>query len=307
MNAMMKKHMMIAGRGALLAATLFLGLSGCAGNGESDGYGNFESTEIVVSSETPGRLLELRLEEGERLEAGAVSAIIDTTQLHFSLKQLEAERTGLEARLPSIGAESAVYRQKLRNLRHDVVRYRRLVADGAAPAKQLEDIENEEKVVRRQIGSIASKTPEITGQLSAMDARIAQIRDQIARSTVPAPIGGTVLAKYAEPGELVPYGKPLYRIADLGTMYLRAYVGASQLSSIRVGQKVEVLFDGRKPAEHRMEGTVTWISSKAEFTPKVIQTREDRINMVYAVKIRVLNPDGRLKIGMPGEMRLKER
>jgi HlyD family secretion protein len=298
---------MMKGNGRIVSFVLLGLLGGCGNKERSDGYGNFEATEVVVSSETPGRLLELRLEEGDLLRAGAVSALIDTTQLHFSLKQLEAERTGLEARLPSIGAESAVYRQKLRNLQHDVHRYRRLVADGAAPARQLEEIENEVKVVRRQIGSVTSRTPEITGQIHAMDARIAQIRDQIARSTVLSPISGTVLSKYAEPGELGPYGKPLYRIADLGTMYLRAYVGAAQLSSVRVGQAVKVLYDGRNPAEHGIEGVVTWISPKAEFTPKVIQTREDRINMVYAVKIQVKNPDGRLKIGMPGEMRLKER
>ncbi|TCD47417.1 HlyD family efflux transporter periplasmic adaptor subunit [Chlorobium sp. N1] len=302
----MKQHTFIA-KATLPALLIAIGLAGCADRGASDAYGNFESTEVVVSSETPGRILELNVEEGEQLKAGAVTALVDTTQLHFSLMQLEAERKALAARMPTIVAESAVYRQKLKNLDHDVERYTRLVADGAAPAKQLEDIQNEVKVVRRQIRSVNSKNPEITQQLASMDARIGQLRDQISRSTVKSPIDGTVLAKYAEPGELVPYGKPLYRIADLDTMYLRAYVGAGQLSSLRIGQKVEVLFDGRKPAEKSLEGTLTWISSKAEFTPKIIQTREDRINMVYAVKILVDNSDGLLKIGMPGEIRLKGR
>jgi HlyD family secretion protein len=300
------KHPLPIARRAILGVTLTIGLAGCSGQSASDAYGNFESTEVVVSSETAGRLLEFPLEEGDRLKKGALTAIIDTTQLQFSLLQLEAQKKALEAKKPSLSAESGVYQQKRRNLQYDVERYTRLVADGAAPAKQLEDIRNEVKVMERQIRSVNSRNPEINAELQSMEARICQLRDQIGRSTIISPIEGTVIAKYAEPGELVSPGKPLYRIADLDNMYLRAYVGARQLPSIRIGQEVDVLIDGRKPADSRLRGTITWISSKAEFTPKIIQTREDRINMVYALKILVKNPNGILKIGMPGEMHLKE-
>ncbi|MDP8306394.1 MAG: efflux RND transporter periplasmic adaptor subunit [Candidatus Chlorobium antarcticum] len=294
-------------RGLLTASVLAsLVLSGCGGNGKADGYGNFESTEIIVSSEASGKLLRFSIEEGDRLEKGAIEALVDTTQLHFTLQQLMAQQKGMATKKPSLRAESSIYRQQRANLQQDVRRYRRLVDEGAAPARQLEDLENQVKVVDRQIASVATRNPEVDQEVSSMEARILQLRDQIARSAVVNPTKGVVLATYAEEGELTSYGKPLYRIADLESMYLRVYLSGSQIASVALGDSVAVLVDGKKPAEHQFSGVVSWISSKAEFTPKIIQTREDRVTMVYAVKVLVKNPDGLLKIGMPGEIRFRK-
>jgi HlyD family secretion protein len=280
-------------------------MSGCAKNDRSDGYGNFESTEIVVSSEAAGKLIRYDVDEGRKLDKGSVSAVVDTIQLDLNRRQLRSELKALLDQKPSIAADAAVYRQQRRNIQHDLDRYSRLVSEGAVPSKRLEEIQDQAHVIDRQIGSIESKTPGVVSQAQALSAQIGRIEDQIEKSVVRNPVQGVVLAKYAEPGEVVTYGKPLYRIADTGTMYLRAYLSGSQLSQVRIGQEVTVLIDAEKPAGKRLKGKVTWISDKAEFTPKIIQTREDRVNMVYAVKAIVNNPDGLLKIGMPGEIRFK--
>jgi HlyD family secretion protein len=279
--------------------------SGCGQNDRSDGYGNFESTEIVVSSEAAGKLIRYDVDEGRKLDKGSVAAVVDTTQLDMNRRQLRAELKALLTQKPSIAAEAAVYRQQRRNIQHDLDRYSRLVSEGAVPSKKLEEIEDQAHVIDRQIGSVDSKTPGVVSQAEAIAAQIGKLDDQIAKSVVRNPVQGIVLTKYAEPGEVVTYGKPLYRIADTGTMYLRIYLSGSQLSQVRIGQEVTVLIDAGKPAGKRLTGKVTWISDKAEFTPKIIQTREDRVNMVYAVKVLVGNPEGLLKIGMPGEIRFR--
>ena len=280
--------------------------TGCSNNGKSDGYGNFESTEIIVSSEAGGKLLHFGVSEGDQFMKGRVAAQIDTLQLHLSKVELEAGRQALVKKKGEVAAESGVYRQQQQNLRRDLDRYRRLVKEGAVASKQLEDLENQARLIERQTGAVGSKNPQISAEIGSMDARIAKIDDQIEKSTVRNPIDGTVLATYAEEGELTAYGKPLYRIADLESMYLRAYLSGSQLSGVSIGDEVDVLVDAEKPAGRLLRGRITWISSKAEFTPKIIQTREERVTMVYAVKVLVRNPDGVLKIGMPGEMRFRK-
>ena len=278
-------------------------LGSCQKSDKSDGYGNFEATEIIVSSEANGKLELLEVEEGLRMAAGCVAAVVDTTQLHFSRTQLHAERESLMAKRPGLGARIGVLLEERRNLKRDDDRYRRLVKEGAVPSKQLEDIENRLSVIDKQISSLETENPGIAGEISAKEARIAQLDDQIKKSVVRNPVDGVVLTKYAEKGELTSYGKPLYKIADLQTMFLRVYLSGAQVPQVRIGEEVEVLIDGGKSRK----GRITWISAKAEFTPKIIQTREDRVSMVYAVKIQVNNQDGRLKIGMPGEMRLLKR
>jgi HlyD family secretion protein len=278
----------------------------CSNNDRSDGYGNFESTEIIVSSEASGRLLHFDVREGDLVLKGAVAAQIDTVQLHLTKVQLEAERASLVKKKTGIAADAGIYRQQQENLQRDLNRYRRLVSEGAVPSRQLEELENQARVIERQTGSVTARTPEIIEQIGSMDARIAQIADQIKKSTVRNPTGGTVLTTYVEQGELIAYGKPLYRVADLESMYLRAYLSGAQLSEVSIGDEVDVLVDGSKPADRMLRGRVTWISSKAEFTPKIIQTREDRVTMVYAVKVLVRNRNGILKIGMPGEMRFRK-
>ncbi len=280
-----------------------LSLSGCGRNDRSDGYGNFESTEIVVSSEAVGKLLRYDVDEGLRFTKGQVVAVVDTTQLDFERRQLKAQLKSLVEQKPSIIAEAAVYRQQRRNIQRDLDRYTRLLKEGAVSVKTLENVQDQARVIDRQIQSVDSKIPVINSQAKALRDQIGRIEDQVEKSVVRNPAKGVVLAKYAEPGEVVTYGKPLYRIADTSSMYLRVWISETELSQVKIGQTVEVLLDDKKAASKHLTGTITWISSKAEFTPKIIQTREDRVNMVYAVKVLVQNPDGVLKIGMPGEIR----
>ncbi|NTV61456.1 MAG: HlyD family efflux transporter periplasmic adaptor subunit [Chlorobiaceae bacterium] len=293
----------ISACGALISCFFLLFSAGCGDNGKSDGYGNFESTEIIVSSETTGKLLQFSVQEGDRLAKGFPVAQVDTLQLHLTKIQLEKEKASLLKNRGEVAAQEGIYRQQEINIHRDISRYRRLVGEGAVAVKVLEDLENQEKVILRQQEAIAAKNPGIREQAGSMDARIALAADQITKSSVRNPVDGTVLATYIEPGEITSYGKPLYKIADLGSMYLRAYLSGSQLTSVRLGDEVDVLVDGEKPASKKYRGRITWISSKAEFTPKIIQTREDRVTMVYAVKVLVNNNDGFLKIGMPGEIR----
>ncbi len=283
-----------------LCMLCLLAFAGCQQSDRSDGYGNFEATEIIVSSEANGKLELLNAEEGSRMAAGSVAAVVDTTQLHFTRTQLEAERRALASRRPALAARIGVLHEERRNLKRDDERYRRLLSEGAVPSKQLETIQNGLGVLDRQIRSLETENPGIAGEISAKEARIAQLDDQIRKSVVRNPVEGVVLTRYAERGELTSYGKPLYRIADLQTMFLRVYLSGAQVPQVRIGEEVEVLIDGSRS----LKGRITWISAKAEFTPKIIQTRDDRVSMVYAVKVQVNNKDGRLKIGMPGEMRL---
>jgi HlyD family secretion protein len=296
-----------SGTVGLLLCLCFLALAGCQKNGRSDGYGNFEATEIIVSAEANGKLELLNVEEGQRMDAGSLAAVVDTTQLHFTRTQLQAERQALAAKRPALGARIGVLLEERRNLKRDDERYRRLLNEGAVPSKQLETIQNGIGVLDKQISSLETENPGIAGEIRAKEARIAQLDDQIRKSVVLNPVDGVVLTRYAEKGELTSYGKPLYKIADLQTMFLRVYLSGAQVPQVRIGEEVEVLIDGEKAAERSLKGRITWISAKAEFTPKIIQTREDRVSMVYAVKVQVNNPDGRLKIGMPGEMRLPKK
>ncbi|WP_233120872.1 HlyD family secretion protein [Chlorobium sp. KB01] len=289
---------------SLLFMLLF---SGCHRNDKADGYGNFEGTEIIVSAESSGRLLRFDAEEGATLQKGVVTAVIDTTQLHYSKMQLKAEREALEAKQPGLGAKISVLQAERSNLMRDRARYRRLLSEGAVPSRQLEEFENRITVLDRQIGSLETEYPGLSGEIKARSARLAQIDDQIAKSVVKNPVTGVVLARYAEPGELASSGKALYRIADLERIYLRVYLSGAQLSGVKIGQQVEVEVDGAQGAGTVMHGTISWISAKAEFTPKIIQTKEERVSMVYAVKVLVPNRDGLLRIGMPGEVRLQKQ
>ncbi len=289
-----------SGTVSLMLFFCLLVLGSCQKSDKSDGYGNFEATEIIVSSEANGKLELLDVEEGRRMAAGSMVAVVDTTQLHLVRSQLQAERESLVAKRPSLGARIGVLLEERRNIKRDDDRYRRLVKEGAVPSKQLEDIENRLSVIDKQIGSLETENPGIAGEISAKEARIAQLNDQIKKSVVRNPVDGVVLTRYAERGELTSYGKALYKIAGLQTMFLRVYLSGAQVPQVKIGEEVEVLIDGSKSRK----GRITWISAKAEFTPKIIQTREDRVSMVYAVKVQVNNQDGRLKIGMPGEVRL---
>lgn len=306
---------------------LFLSLSvliySCQENGpKADAYGNFEADEMIVSAEANGQILELRLEEGQTLEAGAIVGRIDSTQLVLKKEQLQAAIRAIVAKSPAIGAQLAVYekqldanRQQLAVLQREKQRVEKLLSSDAATPKQLDELNDQIVLVQRQMdvvlqqrsatdASLSTQKGGLLAEVLPLQKQIAQLDDQIAKCRVENPVAGTVLTRYAETGELATFGKPLYKIADLRTLVLRAYVAGDQLGNIRLGQELKVAIDAPGGGMREFPGKVLWISPKAEFTPKIIQTKDERVNLVYAVKIEVEN-DGSLKIGMPGELRFK--
>lgn len=276
----------------------------CEGETEPDAYGNFESTEVVVSSETAGQIERFIPQEGMRLARGAVAAVIDTSQLSLEGRQVEAQRAATGARGSEASAQIAVLEVQRQVAQRIYERTRRLHAEQAATAQQLDQAEREYRTLVAQISAARAQERSVSMDVASASARVAQIRDRITRSTVTNPEPGTVLTTYARAGEVVQPGQPLYRIADLDTLILRAYVTGAQLSSLQLGQQVTVRTDEAQGLR-TSPGTVTWISPNAEFTPTPVQTRDDRSDLVYAVKIKVPNPEGTLKIGMPADVTLQ--
>lgn len=287
-----------------LAVVLGAGCSG--GEAASDAYGNFEATEVLISSLATGQLLSFTAEEGETLPAGRVVGLVDTLHLALQRAQLMANRQAVRSKISGVVAQIEVLEEQKRVAQIEKARIVKLLEANAATQKQLDDVDGQVRVLDRQIQSIRTQNATILSEIDALDAQIAQIDDLIDKSVVVNPVAGTVLVTYAEPHELITSGHPLYKIADLDTMELRAYVSGAQLPQVRLGQAVEVLIDDEAESVRSLSGTITWIAAQAEFTPKLIQTREERVNLVYAFKVRVANPDGALKIGMPGEVRFKE-
>lgn len=288
-----------------VGAVLLLGstLIGCGNeNGESDAYGNFRATEIIISSEVSGRLMQFVVDAGDRLEAGQRVGLIDTVQAALKRTQLEASTRAVRARIAQVQAEIDVLEEQRAVAETERSRVVRLMESNAATQKQLDDVEGQIRVLDRRIRSIGTQNASIRSEIDALSAQIAQVNDQIRRSFVFNPVGGTVLEAYAEPFELTAAGKPLYKIADLDTLILRAYVAGGQLSDLRLGQQVDVLYDVSADELASVPGRISWISAEAEFTPKMVQTREERVSQVYAFEVRVANPTGALKIGMPGEV-----
>ena len=285
-----------------LITTIFV-LSSCSSkNGKSDAYGNFETIEVLVSSEIQGKLLQFSVEEGRLYKAGETVGLIDTVQLALKRDQLIAQRNASATRIGNILSQIAVQDEQKGTLLVDKARTEKLMKDKAVPARQLDDINGKIKVIDSQIESIKTQNSAVVNEVEAFDKQIAQMKDQINRCKIVNPINGTVLDKYIEPSELALPGKTLYKIADMDQMILRVYVSGSQLPSVKIGQKVTVLIDQEKGDNKTYEGIVSWVSPEAEFTPKIIQTKEERVNLVYAVKVTVKN-DGNLKIGMPGEVK----
>ena len=286
----------------MLVATIFV-LSSCSSkNGKSDAYGNFETVEVLVSSEIQGKLLQFSVEEGKTYKAGDAVGLIDTVQLALKRDQLIAQRNASATKISNILSQIAVQQETKGTLLVDKARTEKLMRDKAIPAKQLDDINGKIKVIDSQIESIKTQNAAVVNEVEAYDKQIAQIADQINRCKIVNPINGTVLEKYIEPSEIAAPGKTLYKVADMDQMILRVYVSGAQLPSVKIGQKVTVLIDQEKGDNKSFEGTVSWVSPQAEFTPKIIQTKEERVNLVYAVKVTVKN-DGSLKIGMPGEVK----
>ncbi len=293
----------------LLSAALFL--IACQENGgTSDAYGNFEAQEVIVSAEGNGQLLRLEVEEGQELQASQQVGLVDTTQLHLKRQQLRASIQAVTGKTQEVQPQVDVLLEQKQNLQREEKRLKALIAANAATPKQLDDIQGQIEVVDKQIAAALSQNKTanrgILAEIAPLQAQIDQIDDQIRRCYINNPIDGTVLLKLAEPHEMAAMGKPLYTIAKMDELELRAYISGAQLPRIQLGQEVEVLIDEDEENNRSLSGTVSWISGKAEFTPKTIQTKEERVNLVYAFKVKVKN-DGSLKIGMPGEVVLGER
>ena len=285
----------------IISTFILITLISCNGNGEkADGYGNFEATETTISSEANGKLLSLDAEEGDMLEKDVLVGIIDTVQLSLKRDQLLAARNTVFSKSRNVLSQREVLIEQLKVAENDQKRIKNLIKDNAATPKQLDDINGHIDILKQQMKSVDTQNAPIVNEVKSIEIQIQQIEDQIEKSIIKNPVKGTVLVKYAEPNEITAFGKPLYKIADLDEMTLRVYISETQLASIIVGQEVTVKIDSNEQMKS-YKGTVTWVSETAEFTPKIIQTKEERVNLVYAVKVLVKN-DGSLKIGMPAEM-----
>jgi HlyD family secretion protein len=290
-------------RAPRVAAALALAalLAACRGDPAPDAYGTFEATEVVVSAQTGGQIERFVPTEGMRLARGAVAALVDTVPLALERAQLTAQREAVGARDAEAAEQLRVLAVQRDIARRAYDRTRRLHAEQAATAQQLDQAERDYRVLEAQIAAARAQRRSVGLDAASTEARVAQVRDRLARSAVTNPQAGTVLTTFVRAGEVVQAGQPLYKIADLDTLVLRAYVTQPQLSALRLGQAVSVRVD-RGDGLLALPGTVTWVSSKAEFTPTPVQTRDERADLVYAVKVRVPNRDGALKIGMPGDV-----
>ena len=266
----------------------------------ADGYGNFEATETTISAEANGKLLSFQVEEGMLLEPNRMVGLIDTVQLALKRDQLIATRNTIFSRSRNVLSQREVLNEQLAIARNDQHRIQNLFNAHAATQKQLDDINGKIDILKQQIKSVETQNAPIINEVKSIEIQILQLEDQLKKSIITNPIKGTVLVKYAEPYEIMAFGKPLYKIADLERMTLRVYISERQLGDLKIGQEVTVKIDAGEQMKS-YPGKITWISDTAEFTPKIIQTKEERVNMVYAVKINV-NNDGGLKIGMPAEM-----
>lgn len=279
----------------------------CRKTNPYDATGIFEATMVTVSSEIPGKLLSLNLEEGDTVAAGALLGAVDTTTLALQLMQADSQQKGVESNIPDISAQTAPLRAQLAHARSEAGRVRKLYAEKAATEKQLADAEAQVTLLHSQlenlVSSLSKSRNSITDNASAIRYQREQIDAQIAKSRILSPISGTIIAKLAQPGEFATVGKPLYQIADLRNIYLRAYFTVEQLADIKLGDQVTVIADFAAGRQYEYPGKIVWIAQESEFTPKSIQTPESRANLVYAAKIAVTN-DGRLKLGQYGEVML---
>lgn len=291
-----------------LAIGMALILSACGnGNSNYDASGIFEATEVMVSAKSTGELMQFDIQEGQNVEANKQVGYIDTTQLYLKKVQLLANMKAVESRHYNVSKQIASIQQQIATQKTEQKRYENLVKSNAANQKQLDDINAQiallEKQLAAQTETLENGNKSVTGESLGLEAQVAQIEDQIKKSIIASPINGTVLSKYAEQGELATQGRTLFKVADIANMNLRVYITADQLTSLKIGQSVKVYADQGKSDRKEYAGTISWISDKAEFTPKTIQTRDERANLVYAVKVSVKN-DGLIKKGMYGEIKI---
>ena len=284
--------------------SLFWVMAACgSGMPDYDATGTFETTEVLVSSEVAGKLLYLDVEEGTVLKAGQQVGVVDTVQLYLRKKQLEASAKSVEGQRPDVLKQVAALKEEIATAEREKRRVENLLKAGAANQKQLDDARTHLEVLQKQLvaqgSTLLNSRESLTWQSSSVGVQVAQVEDQLMKCHITSPIAGTVLAKYVEAGELATMGKPLFKVADMEQMYIRAYITSEQLSQVKLGQQVTVYSDYGNDARKEYPGIVTWISDRSEFTPKTILTKDERANLVYAVKVAVKN-DGYLKIGMYG-------
>ncbi len=270
-----------------------------------DATGNFEADETIVSAEANGKLLQFTIEEGQEVKAGQQVGLIDTVQLHLRKKQLEYTASAALSKKPDMAKQLSSIQEKIDFTKREKTRFENLLKDDAATQKQVDDLSAQLEIYQREYNALQSSlqisTTSINKEILPIQAQIDQLEDQLQRSKITAPKNGIVLAKYAEAGEVAMNGKALFKMADVSVINLRAYISGTQLPSLKIGQEVRVMVDANAKEYNEFKGKVIWISDKAEFTPKTIQTKEERANLVYAIKIAVPN-DGTLKIGMYGEV-----
>ncbi len=287
-------------------ATLLL-IASCGKESEFDAQGTFEATEIIVSAEATGRILCFDVEEGSTVEAGNIVGAIDSIQLHLQRRQLIAQQSALLSSRPDVKKQVASIREEIAKQKSELARVENMLRDGAATQKQYDDIGAHIRILEGKLEAALStldkNTSSINGNSVAIEAQIAALDDRIAKCRINSPVSGTLLVKYAQAGEQASPGKPLMKVANLNEIFLRAYFTSEQLADITLGDTVTVIADFGGDERYSYEGRITWIASESEFTPKSIQTRDSRANLVYAVKIAVKN-DGRLKIGLAGEVKL---
>ncbi len=285
-----------------LLFVLSIVITACTNNYKSDAYGQFEATETTISSKSSGELLSFTAAEGDKLEVEQQVGIVDTTQLKFKKEELQAQVQATVSQIENINAQIEVQKEQLQTSVTNLNRIEALVEDNAATKQQLDDAEGKVRTSRKQIDALQTQKQSVRAEINATKARLNQLEQQLNDTRIVNPITGTVLTTYVDPYEVVSQGQPLYQIANLDTLELRIYVSGAQLPSIKLGQNVEVLVDKNANENQQLNGQISWIASEAEFTPKMIQTKEERVTQVYAVKVKVPNPDGILKIGMPGEV-----
>jgi HlyD family secretion protein len=285
----------------ILIATVLL--IGCKNDKDkADAFGNFEATEVLISSETNGRILQLDPAEGTRVEKNGIIALIDTTILHLQADEIDASRKSVKTTQNSINAQNDILKQQIENVNVNISRFGKMLKDDAATQKQYDDLAGQVAVLQKQIAANNTQKASVAAELSVYESKKATLNDQIKRCYVKSPLKGTIIEKYAEAGEITGAGKPLVKIADLSVMKLKVYVSGAQLGTIKIGKQCTVRIDNGKKGYTSFQGTISYISDKAEFTPKIIQTKEERVILVYAVDIEVKN-DGSIKSGMPGDVK----
>lgn len=280
-------------------------LSGCNQNQLSDAYGQFEAIETTISSEISGKILLFDVKEGNTLEANTKLGVIDTVMLGLQKQELRAGIESVRSRIANLNAQADVYKEQLATAVKDFERLISLKSDNAATQQQIDNAEGQINTLKKQIAAIQVQKQSVLTEIETYKIKIAQVEEQIERAAIINPIKGTVLATFVEPYELTMPGKPLYQIANTEELILRVYVSGEQLPDVKLNEQVEVLIDEDENSNRSLNGTVSWISSEAEFTPKLIQTKEERVTQMYAVKVRVPNPEGIIKIGMPGEVKFR--